>query len=71
MGILLNNNFFAEHHRTTASCHTAVIIHWTTASYDTTSYCVAVSMVVKGELANENVNYDKKRKYMYQFEPEV
>ena len=32
---------------------------------------IAVSMVMKGELANETVNYDTKLKHMYQFEPEV
>ena len=32
---------------------------------------VAVSMVMKEELANETVNYDTKLKHMYQFEPEV
>ena len=32
---------------------------------------IAVSMVIKGELANKTVNYDTKLKYMYQFEPEV
>ena len=32
---------------------------------------IAVSMAMKGELANENVNYDTKLKHMYQFEPEV
>ena len=31
---------------------------------------IAVSIVVKGELANETVNYDSKR-HMYQFEPEM
>ena len=50
---ICKNTFFAEHHRTTAS-------------YYTTFYCIAVSIVVKGELANENVNYDAKLKYMYQ-----
>ena len=32
---------------------------------------MAVSIVVKGELANENVNYDTKLKNMYQFERSV
>ena len=32
---------------------------------------IAVSMVMKRELANETVNYDTKLKHMYQFEPEV
>ena len=32
---------------------------------------IAVSMVMKGELANEIANYDSKLKDMYQFEPEV
>ena len=32
---------------------------------------IAVSMIMKGELANEAVNYDTKLKHMYQFEPEV
>ena len=32
---------------------------------------IAVSMVMKGELANETVNYDTKLKHIYQFEPEV
>ena len=32
---------------------------------------IAVSMVMKGELANETVNYDTKLKHMYQFEPAV
>ena len=66
---ICKNTFFAEHHRTTASYYTAVIIHRTTASCYTTSYCIAVSIVVKGELVN--VNYDTKLKHMYQFKPEV
>ena len=32
---------------------------------------IAVSIVVKGELANETVNYAQKLKHMLQFEPEV
>ena len=32
---------------------------------------IAASMVMKGESANETVNYDTKLKHMYQFEPEV
>ena len=32
---------------------------------------IAVSMVMKGEWANETVNFDTKLKHMYQFEPEV
>ena len=32
---------------------------------------IAVSIVVKGELANETVNYAQKLNHMYQFEPEV
>ena len=32
---------------------------------------IAVSMVMKGELANETVNYDTNLKLLYQFEPEV
>ena len=32
---------------------------------------IAVSIVVKEELANETVNYAQKLNHMYQFEPEV
>ena len=65
------NTFFAEHHRTTASYYATVIIDRTTGSYYTTSYCIAVSIVMKEELASGSVNYDTKLKHMYQFEPEV
>ena len=39
--------------------------HWTTVSA-----IIAVSIVMKGKLANETVNNDTKLKHMYQFEPE-
>ena len=68
---ICKNTLFAEHHQTAAPYHTVVVIHRTTASHYTTPYCIAVSIVVKGELANENVNYDTKLKYMYQFKLEV
>ena len=32
---------------------------------------IAVSVAMKGELANETVNYDTKYVPMYQFEPEM
>ena len=56
---------------TTAPYYAVVVIYRTTASHYTTSHCIAVPIVVKGELANENVNYDTKLKYMYQLKPEV
>ena len=31
----------------------------------------AVSMIMKGESANETVNYETKLKHVYQFDPEV